>query len=155
MSAVMPWKQCWNVLVIAESVQDGSRGCLQKNKKLTMQLTAKFGLTVLPHPPYSPDLAPSDFHLFGPLKDGLRGEHFQDLDAVVKAVRKSLDSAGSDFYKRGILLLFENSHILSRPTSGPNGVFCSSFVLAGLKDKFDTGKGVVYSLFAPHAANLQ
>ena len=24
----------------------------------------------LPHPPYSPDLAPSDFHVFGPLKDG-------------------------------------------------------------------------------------
>ncbi|KAG8222260.1 hypothetical protein J437_LFUL001458 [Ladona fulva] len=61
--------------------------------------------TVLPHPPYSPDLAPSDFHLFGPLKDGLRGEHFQGSDAVVKAVRKWLDSAGSDFCKRGLLAL--------------------------------------------------
>ncbi|PNF18593.1 hypothetical protein B7P43_G06250 [Cryptotermes secundus] len=30
---------------------------------------AKFGWTVLPHPPYSPGLAPSDFHLFGPMKD--------------------------------------------------------------------------------------
>lgn len=26
------------------------------------------GHTVFPHPPYSPDLAPSDFRLFGPLK---------------------------------------------------------------------------------------
>ena len=26
-----------------------------------------------PHPAYSPDLAPSDFHLFGPLEDCLRG----------------------------------------------------------------------------------
>jgi histone-lysine N-methyltransferase SETMAR len=33
----------------------------------------KMGWTVLLHPPYSPDLAPSDFHLFGSLKDALRG----------------------------------------------------------------------------------
>jgi hypothetical protein len=25
------------------------------------------------HPPYSPDLAPSDYHLFGPLKEALSG----------------------------------------------------------------------------------
>ena len=25
----------------------------------------------LPHPPYSPDLAPSDFHVFGPLKEAM------------------------------------------------------------------------------------
>jgi transposase len=28
---------------------------------------------VLQHPPYSPNLAPSDFHLFGPLKQHLSG----------------------------------------------------------------------------------
>ena len=28
------------------------------------------------HPAYSPDLAPSDFHLFGPLKDHLRDRRF-------------------------------------------------------------------------------
>lgn len=27
---------------------------------------------------YSPDLAPSDFHLFGPLKTHLGGQHFVD-----------------------------------------------------------------------------
>ena len=31
---------------------------------------------VLPHPPYSPDLAPSDFHLFPKLKEHLKGERF-------------------------------------------------------------------------------
>jgi len=25
------------------------------------------------HPPYSPDIAPSDFHLFGSLKEALKG----------------------------------------------------------------------------------
>jgi len=33
----------------------------------TQEAIAKFGRNVLPHLPYSPDLAPSDFHLFGPL----------------------------------------------------------------------------------------
>jgi hypothetical protein len=28
---------------------------------------------VLPHPPYSPDFAQSDFHAFGLLKEALRG----------------------------------------------------------------------------------
>ncbi|KAG8330454.1 hypothetical protein J6590_063704 [Homalodisca vitripennis] len=32
---------------------------------------------VLPHPPYSPDLSPSDFHLFGLLKEALRGNAFR------------------------------------------------------------------------------
>jgi hypothetical protein len=31
---------------------------------------------VLEHPPYSADLAPSDYHLFGPLKHHLSAEHF-------------------------------------------------------------------------------
>ncbi|PNF17980.1 hypothetical protein B7P43_G17450 [Cryptotermes secundus] len=66
---------------------------------------AKFGWTVLPHPPYSPNLAPSDFHLFGPMKDGLRGQHFPDNDAVIVAVRKWLASAGADFNGRGIQAL--------------------------------------------------
>lgn len=71
----------------------------------TTSTLAKFGWTVLPHPPYSPDLAPSDFHLFGPLKDGLRGQHFPDDDAVITAVKQWLRSAGADFYERGIQAL--------------------------------------------------
>ena len=39
--------------------------------KLTRDTLVGFGWTVLPHPPYSPDLAPSDFHLFGKLKEPL------------------------------------------------------------------------------------
>jgi histone-lysine N-methyltransferase SETMAR len=36
------------------------------------------------HPAYSPDLAPSDLHLFGPLKQALRGRRFS-YDYDVKA----------------------------------------------------------------------
>jgi histone-lysine N-methyltransferase SETMAR len=31
----------------------------------------------LPHPPYSPDLTPSDFHVFGPLKEAMVGKSFR------------------------------------------------------------------------------
>ncbi|XP_023726045.1 histone-lysine N-methyltransferase SETMAR-like, partial [Cryptotermes secundus] len=30
----------------------------------------------LPHPPYSADLAPSDYHMFGPLKEVMGGKKF-------------------------------------------------------------------------------
>jgi len=34
-------------------------------------------MTVVPHPPYSPDFAPSDFFLFPKLKMKLMGQRFQ------------------------------------------------------------------------------
>ena len=61
--------------------------------------------TVLPHPPYSPYLAPSDFHLFGPMKDGLHGQHFPSNDAVVWAVKQWATSTGADFYERSMQAL--------------------------------------------------
>jgi transposase len=46
--------------------------------------TLKF--EVLPHPPYSPDLAPSNFHFFPHLKRDLKGTHFTSDDEVKQAV---------------------------------------------------------------------
>jgi transposase len=71
------------------------------------ECTAKFGWTILPHPPYSPDLTPSDFHLFGPIKDGLRGKQFPNTDAVIEAVKKWLSQTDSDFYGARIQRLLE------------------------------------------------
>ena len=59
----------------------------------------------MPHPPYSPDLVPSDFHLFGPMKDGLLGQHFPSYEAVIRAVKQWPTSTGADFYERGIQAL--------------------------------------------------
>jgi histone-lysine N-methyltransferase SETMAR len=42
---------------------------------------------LLKHPPYSPDLAPSDFHLFGPMKEHLWGQKFADDNEVLEAVQ--------------------------------------------------------------------
>lgn len=42
------------------------------------------GFVCAPHPPYSPDLAPSDFYLFGALKERIRGIEFEDSDEIVR-----------------------------------------------------------------------
>jgi transcriptional regulator with AAA-type ATPase domain len=44
-----------------------------------------------PHPPYSPDLAPSDFYLFGYVKGCFAGHSFESEDALFEAVRGILD----------------------------------------------------------------
>ena len=48
----------------------------------TREVISSFGWTTILHPPYSPDLAPSDFHLFGPFKESLRGRHFSSDEEV-------------------------------------------------------------------------
>jgi histone-lysine N-methyltransferase SETMAR len=50
----------------------------------------KVGFEVLDHPAYSPDLAPLDYHLFGPLEDALRGSCFTSDEEVKKAVHEWL-----------------------------------------------------------------
>jgi hypothetical protein len=41
---------------------------------------------VLTHPPYNPNLAPSDFNLFGALKSAAHGVKFKTDDDVISAV---------------------------------------------------------------------
>jgi histone-lysine N-methyltransferase SETMAR len=52
-------------------------------------------LEVLEHPPYSSDLAPSDYDLFGPLKNHLGGRRFADDKEVEMEV---LRQQSKDFY---------------------------------------------------------
>ena len=69
----------------------------------TREVIRSYGWTTLPHPPYSPDLAPSDYHLFGPLKAELRGIYHQDDDDLKRAVTTWLRNQPEEFYRRGIL----------------------------------------------------
>jgi histone-lysine N-methyltransferase SETMAR len=45
---------------------------------------------LLEHPPYRPDLIPSDFHLFGPLKNHFGGKRFADDEQVETELRNWL-----------------------------------------------------------------
>jgi len=67
----------------------------------------KLGFTVLEHPAYSPDLAPSDYHLFGLLKDALRGRRFTSDEGVKEAVHEWLAAQPKAFFSEGIQKLLE------------------------------------------------
>jgi len=62
-----------------------------------MEHTANFGWIVLPHPLYSPDLVPSDFHLLGPLEDGLCDQHPPSNGTIIAAVQQGVTYTGADF----------------------------------------------------------
>ncbi|GBM69910.1 hypothetical protein AVEN_96426-1 [Araneus ventricosus] len=53
-------------------------------------------------PSYSPDLAPSDFHLFGHLKHNLGGNHYNDEEDVKTAVTSWLSEQAASFYEESI-----------------------------------------------------
>ena len=53
------------------------------------------GIKTLPHPPYSPDVAPCDFWLFSKLKQKLRGCRYETIEEMKEAVTKVIDFNGS------------------------------------------------------------
>ena len=65
---------------------------------------------LLPHPPYSPDLAPSDFYLFADLKKMLQGKRFSSDDEVIAATDAYLEAKDKSFYKKGIESLEKRSN---------------------------------------------
>jgi histone-lysine N-methyltransferase SETMAR len=56
----------------------------------------------LDHPPYSPNLAPRDFHLFLHLKKHLAGKNFDDDDEAQEEVMTWFKGQAADFYDSGI-----------------------------------------------------
>ena len=56
---------------------------------------------LLPHSAYSPDLAPSDFRLFGPLKDPLRGR-FGGESELKSAVNEVVKTMSKDWFEEGM-----------------------------------------------------
>ncbi|GFV96523.1 histone-lysine N-methyltransferase SETMAR [Trichonephila clavipes] len=68
---------------------------------VTKALLKQFKWEVLDHPPYSPDLAPSDFHLFRYLKSH-GGKSFHDDDEIKDEVEMWLRQQATTFYDYGI-----------------------------------------------------
>ena len=68
----------------------------------TQDLITSFKWEQMDHPQYSPDLAPSDFHLFLYQKNFLIGKRFDDDDDLIDAVQKLLTSQAVVFYEEGI-----------------------------------------------------
>jgi [histone H3]-lysine36 N-dimethyltransferase SETMAR len=57
---------------------------------------------ILSHPPYSPDLAPSDFHLFASMGHSLAEQHFFNFEEVEKWLVQWFSSKEKKFFWNGI-----------------------------------------------------
>ncbi|GFV05067.1 histone-lysine N-methyltransferase SETMAR [Trichonephila clavipes] len=85
---------CQTLKRLRRAIQNKRRGMLTNGVRLlhdnarlhtalvTKALLKEFKWEVLGHPPYSPDLAPSDFHLFRNIKSHLGGKSFHDNDEI-------------------------------------------------------------------------
>jgi len=68
----------------------------------THQAILDLGWDVLPHPAYSPDLAPSDYHLFRSMEHFLREKIFEDNDVLRNQLDYFFSSKPQSFYRDGI-----------------------------------------------------
>jgi hypothetical protein len=66
---------------------------------------ANWGFELLPHPPYSRDLASSDLLLFPKLNSKLCGRHFGNDNDVIHAVEAQLQALDRPFCQEGIGML--------------------------------------------------
>jgi len=72
--------------------------------KLHVAMAAAYecGFKLLRHPPYSPDLAPSDYFLFSNLKSKLQGRQFLHNLEVITAVETYFKDKSLEFFFRGL-----------------------------------------------------
>jgi histone-lysine N-methyltransferase SETMAR len=89
------------------------------------------------HPPYSPDLGPSDFHVFGPLKEAMGGNSFRSDEEVQQAMHEWLRSQPKGFFSRGIhaLLKLWNTCMLRNGDYVGKWSHCVPFVFNKLWNK--------------------
>jgi histone-lysine N-methyltransferase SETMAR len=67
----------------------------------------KFGWENPDHPPFCPDMVPSDFHLFPKRKEFLSGKWMATDEEVKETVMDWLNRLGADFCDEGIAKLVQ------------------------------------------------
>ena len=67
-----------------------------------MTAATESGLEILPHPPYSLDMASSDFYLFPKLKSHIRGIQYGSNEGVIEAINVYFGDQENAFYFEGI-----------------------------------------------------
>ena len=75
---------------------------LARTAAATTNLLQRFRWDVFEHPAYSPDLAPSDFHLFGHMKRWLGGQRFGTDETLQTGVERWLQAQAATFCQEGI-----------------------------------------------------
>ena len=74
---------------------------------MPVHILLKLKFEVMAHPPYSPDLAPSDYRLFGPLKEALRICQFTSDQEVKEVAHVWLAAQPKTFFLEGIRKLVQ------------------------------------------------
>jgi len=92
---ILKEKPCGKVTKLVLFLHDSAPAhlALATQKKLVY-----LGFQYLDHPPYSPGLAPSDYHLFPGLKKQLKVRHFSSDAEVIAAAEAWLDGHFSNFF---------------------------------------------------------
>jgi hypothetical protein len=67
------------------------------NTEGVQESLADFGPRRMEHPPYRPHLAPSDFFLFGAMKQVFAGQHFDAIDYLFIGVEGFMGGYSADF----------------------------------------------------------
>lgn len=70
--------------------------------RLTQEKIRQLNWEVLPHPSYSPDIAPSDFYLFRSMEHFLKNKNFKNADDVQTHLEAYFSSKDTEFYENGI-----------------------------------------------------
>ena len=73
----------------------------------TQRKIRSLGWDLLPHPPYSPDCAPSDFHLFRSMQHWFSGKTFETRDEIEGSLSQYFASKDEVFFRNGIEKLAE------------------------------------------------
>ncbi|UYV63272.1 hypothetical protein LAZ67_2003605, partial [Cordylochernes scorpioides] len=89
-----------------ESAPKKAKVTISAGKVMAME---NFKWEIFTHPPYSPELAPSDFHLFPALKLHLGGKHFANDDEVQAEETHWLRRQDTAWYNSGIKKLLQRS----------------------------------------------
>jgi len=107
-------RYCETLKKLRRAIQNRRRGMLTKGicllhnnarphvTRQTVALPDQLGWDIITHPPYSPDLAPCDYHLFPKLKEHLARRRFSDDDEVKVAVQRFLNDMAASWYDMGI-----------------------------------------------------
>ena len=84
---------------------------LSHNATIVKQFLAKRKVTVLDHPPYSPDLARADYFLFPKVKSHLKGRLFDSISDIQKAMTGILNTSAKDDFYKGIQKLYDRAYL--------------------------------------------
>ena len=84
----------------------------QGNARLRVSLMARqkllqLGWEVMNHPPYSPGIAPSSFHLFRSLQNSHNGKNFNSLEDCKRHLEQFFAQKDKKFWEDGIMKLPE------------------------------------------------